>query len=180
VHFAEVVYRADDILTPAMTALHAAVTARRPTPGWMEEQFYDLLGRMLLAHRGVAREMARLPVIRRSTRVELYRRLARGRDFIEDSTTRQIGLAAMAGAANMAPHHFLRLYKRAFGRTPHQHLTALRIERARHLLATTGESVTQICLDLGFESPTSFAHLFKRQTGLTPTQYRASGIHNIR
>jgi AraC family transcriptional regulator len=135
---------------------------------------------MLLAHRSLIGEMVRLPVVRRSTRIELYRRLARGRDFIESSFTRPINLAEMAREANMAPHHFLRLFRKTFGMTPHQYLTSLRIERARHLLAHTDDAITQVCLDVGFESPTSFALLFKRHVGMTPSDYRASQIRNIR
>jgi AraC-like DNA-binding protein len=174
VYFAEIPYRPDAILSPALDRLYDAVAKRRVTKGWIEEQFYDLARRMLEVHRGVVREMARLPVARRSTRIELYRRLARARDFMETSFAGQLNLATMAREAAMAPHHFLRLFKKTFGSTPHQYLTHLRLERARTLLATSDGSITQICMELGFESPTSFALLFKRHTGASPSAYRAA------
>ena len=72
----------------------------------------------------------------------------------------------------MLRYVLLRLFKQAFGRTPHQFLTHRRIERAKHLLARTERPVTEICLDVGFESLGSFSHLFRRETGASPTAYR--------
>jgi AraC family transcriptional regulator len=179
VYFLEMVYRPDAILTPAIDRLHRSVTERTATMGWLEEQYHDVLARMLQSHRNVLGHIAGLPVVRRSTRIELYRRLARARDFMEAGYTQPIGLADMAEQANMAQHHFLRLFKKTFGRTPHQYLTNLRIERACRLLAQTELTVTQICYDLGFESPPSFALLFRRHMGVTPTEFRMNARHGL-
>src|SRR5262249_811967 len=56
--------------------------------------------------------------------------------------------------------------------TPHAFLTRLRLARARHLLATTNRSVTDVCLDVGFSSLGSFSHLFSRTVGVSPSAYR--------
>lgn len=76
----------------------------------------------------------------------------------------------------MAPHHFLRLFAQAFGATPHQFRTHLRLEHAKRLLAETDMSITQICFELGFQSPASFSHLFRRHAGMAPAAFRALGV----
>ncbi len=91
---------------------------------------------------------------------------------MESNLEERLTLPQIAGVAFLSTHHFLRLFKQAFGRTPHQFLTHRRIERAKQLLRRTEKPVTEICRDIGFESLGSFSHLFRRETGVSPTAYR--------
>lgn len=59
----------------------------------------------------------------------------------------------------------------AYGKTPHQYLTRVRIENAK-LLLQNGHSVTDVCFSVGFDGFSSFTHLFKRFTKLTPSAYQ--------
>lgn len=174
IQFVEKVYHNDPHLMPAMQRLHEVVASRQTTRAWLHEQYYDLLLRMLTVHRDVGRQMNALPAIKRSTRVETYRRLCRAVDFMEANLRRVIGLRTIASEATLAPHHFLRLFKRAFGRTPHQYLTARRIEEASALLRSTDMAIADVCYALGFDSVPSFSLLFKRHTGLAPGEFRRS------
>ena len=81
-------------------------------------------------------------------------------------------LDAIAREAFLAPHHFHRLFRGAFGKTPHDYLVGLRIARARTLLEGTELPVTQICFEVGFESLGSFSALFHREVGVSPTSFR--------
>ena len=66
-----------------------------------------------------------------------------------------------------------RLFKRAFGRTPLEHLTRLRVEAAAERLRSDPRaSVTDVALDLGFCSSQYFAEVFKRVMGTTPRRWR--------
>lgn len=170
--FIEKLYRDDEHLSPLLFQTYSTLQTGRPTAGWIEERFYELATTMLEVHRGVLTEIGRLPSIRRSTRIEIYRRLSRARDYIGSSYTEPIGLQKMAEEARLSPHHFLRLFKQAFGITPHQHITRLRLEHAERLLVATEQPVSAICFDLGFESPGSFSLLFRRHYGISPKGYR--------
>jgi AraC-like DNA-binding protein len=139
---------------------------------WWDEQLHRLAVRLLDAHRAAQREAARLPAARASTRAELYRRLHRARDYMEASLDERLRLHEVAGVAAMAPHHFLRAFKQAFGATPHQYLTSRRMARAQHLLAMSEMPVTEIGLEVGFSSLGSFSWLFRRRTGASPEQFR--------
>ena len=62
-------------------------------------------------------------------------------------------------------------FKIAYGKTPHQYLTLVRIEKAK-LLLQEENSVTDVCFSVGFDGISSFTHLFKRFTQLTPSAYQ--------
>lgn len=102
----------------------------------------------------------------------LAKKLLRAREFMRHSYHEPLRLSNISAQANLSPYHFLRLYKRAFGETPHEYLTRLRIERAKTLLKTSDLSVTEVCLEVGFESLSTFSGLFLRCVGLPPSQYR--------
>ncbi|MBA2479276.1 MAG: AraC family transcriptional regulator [Planctomycetes bacterium] len=83
-------------------------------------------------------------------------------------------LAEMASWMGLSPGHFAVAFKRAFGRTPLEHLTRLRIEAAAERLRSDRRtSVTGVALDFGFCSSQYFSEVFKRVTGRTPSGWRA-------
>jgi AraC family transcriptional regulator len=172
VTFFEGLHRHDCLISPMLSYLRTESQRETATPGWFEEQYHRLLERLLQAHRGVCTEIEALASKRLSTRVEIYRRLRRARDFIDADYRQKIRIEDMANAACMAPHHFLRLFKQAFGVTPHQYLTRRRLEVARKILTTSDVPVTQVCLDIGFDSLGSFSTLFTHRFGVSPRAFR--------
>ncbi len=104
-------------------------------------------------------------------KIYLYRRIVQAKLFIDDHFADNINLDDIADEAFFSTFHFIRLFKTIYGKTPHQYLTTVRIERAKELLQTE-TSVTQVCFSVGFDSLSSFTGLFKRQTTLTPSAYQ--------
>lgn len=104
-------------------------------------------------------------------KIYLYRRIVQAKLFIDNNFAGKINLDAIADEAFFSKFHFIRLFKMAYGKTPHQYLTVLRIEKAK-LLLQNGTSVTDTCFAVGFESLSSFVGLFKRITGNTASQYQ--------
>src|SRR5262249_27449670 len=121
-----------------------------------EEWHHQLLGHLLEVHRGLRLQVNDLPALRPATRAEIYRRLVRARDFVDASWAEPLRLSTVAQFAGIAPHRFLRLFKHAFGRTPHRYLTERRLEEARRRLERGGSSVTDVCLAVGLTSLRSF------------------------
>lgn len=82
-----------------------------------------------------------------------------------------LDLDQIAREVHFSRYHFIRLFRSAFGVTPHQYLIRKRLEKAKELLA--GEmSVTDVCLAVGFQSLGSFSTLFQREVGRSPQQFR--------
>lgn len=98
--------------------------------------------------------------------------LQRARRFIDDCYDQPIDLEAMAREANLSPWHFLRLFRDAYDRTPHQYLQARRLARAQQLLVAGHHSVTDVCFEVGFQSLGSFSTLFHKTVGYPPAVYR--------
>jgi AraC-like DNA-binding protein len=67
--------------------------------------------------------------------------------------------------------HFIRVFKRYYGRTPNQYRQEVRIEIAKKILLK-GKSIDEVCNAIGFTSKTSFISLFKKMTGVTPLAYQ--------
>jgi AraC-like DNA-binding protein len=104
-------------------------------------------------------------------KIYLYRRIVQAKLFIDRHFANNINLNDIAGEAFFSKFHFTRLFKTIYGKTPHQYLTVVRIEKAKELLQTE-ISVTEVCFSVGFESVSSFKGLFKRYTTLTPSLYQ--------
>lgn len=107
------------------------------------------------------------------------RRIARARELIDRAYAEPLDLDRIAREACLSPYHFHRLFRREIGETPHQYLTRRRIERARELLITTELSVTEVCLEVGFQSLGSFSSKFSRHAGHAPSRYRRRVLQSL-
>lgn len=110
----------------------------------------------------------------RSRTGALLVRLCRARDLLRESHGK-VRIEEAAREAALSPYHFIRLFKAAFGATPHQVLIDARLDRAKQLLLAADLPVTQICLEVGCASLGSFTTLFTRRIGLPPAAYRQRG-----
>ena len=103
-------------------------------------------------------------------KVYLYKRIVQAKLFIDTNYACNIDLTNIADEAYFSKFHFIRLFKNIYGKTPHQYLTAVRIEKAL-LLLQTNKAVSEVCFSVGFESVSSFGSLFKRIVGVTPSAF---------
>lgn len=99
------------------------------------------------------------------------RRLAE-RDFADG-----IDVADLARAAGMSRHHFARTFARHVGSPPSEWLTDLRMREATRLLRSTDEPVAAIGRRCGFADPAYFCRAFRRRIGLSPGEFRSSGMY---
>lgn len=162
----------DELVSPVLAALRRAHKSGPLPDLWVEQRLRQLLARMLRAQSAARCESDALPAQRASTREELWRRLNRGRDFIHARFESALTLPEIASAACLSPFHFLRGFKAVFRMTPHEYLSACRVERAKFLLERTELSVTEICFSVGFESLGSFSSWFTRLAGSSPREWR--------
>jgi AraC-like DNA-binding protein len=101
-----------------------------------------------------------------------FRRLCRARDYLAARYNERLTLENGAREACLSVFHFSRLFTTAFGETPHEVVTRIRIDQAKRLLLSENRSVTDICLDVGYESLGSFSSRFRSLTGLSPAAFR--------
>jgi AraC-like DNA-binding protein len=82
------------------------------------------------------------------------------------------GTAEMAKRLGLSPGHFITTFRRELGRTPLEHMTAMRIAEAARRLASGEDTVSSIAQDLGFCSSRYFSQVFRKARGCTPREWR--------
>ncbi|GAB2932418.1 hypothetical protein GCM10027280_20100 [Micromonospora polyrhachis] len=107
---------------------------------------------------------------------ESNRRLLRARDAMDRAYAEALDVPMLARIAHVCPAHFIRTFRATFGETPHRYLQRRRVERAMFLLRETEQSVTDICLAVGFTSLGTFSRTFRDVTGESPTGYRKRAV----
>jgi AraC-like DNA-binding protein len=103
---------------------------------------------------------------------DLNRRLLRARDAMDRAYAEPLDVRAVAAVAYVSEAHFIRCFRAVFGETPHRYLQRRRVERSMFLLRETARSVTDISLDVGFNSLGTFSRTFREIVGETPSAYR--------
>ena len=93
--------------------------------------------------------------------------------WLDQNHRQPISSADLCRVSGLGSRSLLRRFKAATGDTPRNYLQLMRIEAAREILETTTTSVEQITQQVGYDDVSSFTRLFKRHTGLPPSDYRA-------
>ena len=91
---------------------------------------------------------------------------------LEKSYLKKYDVCALGKAIYKSPSQATRIFKKVYGITPYSYYTTLRTHKAKLLLETTDLSVRQIALALEFGDEHCFSTFFKKQTGISPSQYR--------
>lgn len=94
------------------------------------------------------------------------------RDYIELHTGEPLTLAVLAKRVGYSEYYLSRKFKEEMGVSISTYIKCARVERAKILLVTTGESIAQIASDLLFCSSSHFSDVFREITGMKPQQYR--------
>jgi len=172
IEFCERLYPKTGAVARALAQLHAGMRVPQISTPWLEDRMYSLAEALAGVRSQVRTEADGFPGLRPATRLELYRRLYRGRDFLTSCYDQPLRVSDAAHVAALSPFHFQRMFKLAFGLTPMQFLQQTRLDAARRLLAETGDAITTICFAVGFESLGSFSWLFRKRFGVSPRAFR--------
>jgi transcriptional regulator GlxA family with amidase domain len=103
------------------------------------------------------------------------RRMLRARDVMDRDYAQPLDVPTLARVAHVSEAHFIRTFRATFGETPNRYLQRRRVERAMFLLRTSGQSVTDICMAVGFSSLGTFSRVFAEVVGEPPSVYRHRG-----
>ncbi len=85
---------------------------------------------------------------------------------------REVRLEALACRIGMSPRNFIRRFKDATGRTPLAYLQSLRVATAKRLLENGRDTIQEVSAAVGYDDVMFFRSLFRRHTGLSPSEYR--------
>jgi AraC family transcriptional regulator len=130
----------------------------------------DELG-MLLAERLVALLSGRQPRPAEA-RPSDRRRAVEAALWIDANAHEPVDLESLAGMFGLSLFHFLRIFARVLGVTPHQYLIRSRLRRAARLLACDARSITEVAFDVGFGDLSNFVRTFHRAAAVSPGGFR--------
>jgi AraC-like DNA-binding protein len=92
--------------------------------------------------------------------------------WLDEHAHEDIDLEATAAQAGVSAWHFLRVFARVVGVTPHQYLLRARLRKAARMLAADETPVTEVALEAGFADLSNFVRSFHRVAGVPPRQFR--------
>jgi AraC family transcriptional regulator len=93
-------------------------------------------------------------------------------EWMAEHVAEEFNLDRLAAQAGLSKFYFNRLFKSAMGLSPSRYQITLRMDEARRLLRETKKSVVDVAYEVGYANPSHFAQLFRRETGLSPSDYR--------
>jgi AraC family transcriptional regulator len=93
-------------------------------------------------------------------------------EFVRSRISEDISLSEMAAVAGLSVTHFSHLFKNSVGQSPHQFVLQQRVEYAKELLVSWDLRMIDLALACGFKTQQHFARIFRRVSGLSPTEYQ--------
>ncbi|HJY39658.1 MAG TPA: AraC family transcriptional regulator [Steroidobacteraceae bacterium] len=151
--------------TPLAAAMEAVATGS--TPAALQEAAFEVAAAALTAtHATIG--------LGRKTSFRNERGVMRAASYVASNYHEPCTLEDLAARADMSPFHFLRVYRRMTGQTPHRHVLATRLRNAAQRLRTSRERIADIALAVGFGDLSHFNATFLQHFRLSPGAYRAA------
>ena len=145
----------------------------------IEELYFLLFERLVFKQKTCMEEIKNVQAIKLTTRLELYKRLHRAKDFIDSCYTKEISLQDLGNVCLLNKSYLLRQFKKYFKMTPGQYIILKRMDAAKQLLEKKNDrSVSDICLQVGYSDLSSFSRLFKKHYKYSPEKYQHSFTKN--
>jgi AraC-like DNA-binding protein len=108
----------------------------------------------------------------RAEPVEIWK----ARKFIEQHSGDELSLSKVAKAVNISANHLSEKFKQVTGVNFVDYVARARFETARDLLLHSNRRISEIAFAVGFQSLSQFNRVFKKLSGKTPTEYRATRL----
>lgn len=94
------------------------------------------------------------------------------KEYIRNNYSKALSLDEVSYYVNISPYYFSKIFKDGTGENFIEYLTNVRIEKAKELLSTSDYSMKEICVRVGYSDPNYFSRSFKKNVGVTPTEYK--------
>ncbi len=171
IEFNSQLYQMDDKIKSSLMYMYKHQKAFE-SPEMVEDYLLKILYQLLSNQEDLFQKIHKLPPVKKSTQMEVYKRLAWVVDFIYSNLDRSVEIEELAQVACLSKFHFLRLFKAFYKQTPHQFINLIRVKKAQYLLVQTNLPVIEIAFILGFEHLTSFTRMFTKKMGISPQGFR--------
>jgi AraC family transcriptional regulator len=158
---------------PKLNELVAAIGNGQAHHHIDKEWFLDLTEKIIFHEYGNYLALNGIRSVKPGTRKEILHRLKMAKQYMDDEYLTIDEINQVAAFCTMSEFHFYRSFRQAFGKSPYQYLLTKRLEFAKRLIRSGNMSVTNIALQCNFPDVFTFSKAFKRQFGMSPTQFPA-------
>lgn len=98
--------------------------------------------------------------------------VAKAKAYINANFHKEISLDDVSREVDISPYYFSKIFKEETGKNFIEYVTEIRMEKAKELLQSSTLSMKEICGEVGYADPNYFSRTFKKNVGLTPTEYK--------
>lgn len=98
--------------------------------------------------------------------------ISKAKAYISSHFNRDISLDDVSREVDISPYYFSKIFKEETGENFIEYLTGIRMEKAKELLQNTELSMKEICSQVGYSDPNYFSRSFKKNIGVTPTEFK--------
>jgi AraC family transcriptional regulator len=134
-----------------------------------QEFFYTLSEKIVADHIPIYRQLQAIPALKPATRKDLFKRVARGKEWMDAHFNEKAEIETIAREACISPYHFFRLFKAVYQLSPLQYLIKKRLESAYQLLNQERVPVSVAAQESGFSDIYTFSKAFKKAYGKPPS-----------
>lgn len=105
--------------------------------------------------------------------------VGKAKEYIRNNYQKDISLTDVSREVDISPYYFSKVFKEETGENFIEYLTSVRMEQAKILLKKPELSMKEICSMTGYADPNYFSRSFKKNVGVTPTEYKESNMKNV-
>lgn len=150
---------------------------------WLMEQIYLENNKQLSDYEDVLQAYIAALYIKMQRSFENIERerpdfIGRCMSYIRDHLLEELTVERIAAALYISPSHLSRSFRKRIGMTPLNYIRNCRVNLARNALITSGDNIEEIALRIGFQDSKYFSRVFKKETGLSPREYRQKYVNN--
>ena len=148
--------------------MHDKITFER----LMESLFIQISEVVVKEQINIDTKFTALKIIKHNTKKQLFQLITAAKEYLNDNISEEISLAKVSSDIGISKYYLHRLFTELHGYTPLSYLTSIRIEKAKHKLQYSRDSILEIAIACGFDNSSYFSNVFKRHIGFSPTQFR--------
>lgn len=165
-------YPTDPLLQQQIAYLIRRLNTEGYSTTGADEVLSQILRQVIVLNNQEDKQVRHIKGIKYSTRQEIYRRVCIVRDVLHSCFAENINLELISRYACLSLPQLIRQFKAVYGITPHQYLTAVRMEHAATLLRNSPVSIIDITAACGLQDSSAFCRLFRTHYGTSPETFR--------
>ncbi len=171
INFFEALYSQNDVLGQYLETFYLQSVSQKHFD-INEEIFYGIGLNLVKSQLKVSKQMRHINSIKYTTRCELFKRVMKARDYIEDHLEDGFNLDVLAEKCHLSKFHLIRVFKAVYQATPYHYYLNSKVKRSIDLLKNKELPLTEIAILSGFNDIYAFSKRFKVILGVSPTEYR--------